>query len=458
MNIMPHFFSSDKAKQPSLLCLRGEDGDVACRVHDPQSTGIFSQRSKWGRKKDAWLAAEKMGNLTAVRGNPGSSMVGPADYFGDLERSDQYFYTIDIKSNGVPIFKEHAVSENEFETSTPERMLSENDITTVKAQWIKGSNKQAMQAKMQEYDNTKVVGGNLFPNSGILEIDGQKEITLSSFNPIGVDLSEFKARLVPNNKPFQITAQRLHVDDEYCAVSYQYDADYVEQEVEAHSGMFLEHHQFAQTMTPLYPDSKGFVTLAKWKDSAKTMLDLIGIEIPFGYTLIIERGCIHGDTSLNGLFLMCMTSDHVSMATADTVFLKNTETKSNIKLKLEGANWPYSQPIQPKPLTPHVVHKANRSQALPLFKQRTRDMDFIFTPTPGYWRLNKEKIIIKSSLIAASACIVAAIPLALTMSPLVSIAVLSVALDFLMLAACYAGKQFFESRTNDVPELTPLII
>jgi hypothetical protein len=110
MPLNPSFFHnpreahSPQMNSPQLLCLRGQEGTLACRVHDPLSTTVFPQRSPLGRLRYGLLSEEKMGNLTAVRGMPGAAMVGPADYFCDLERSDQYLISIDISSEGMPAF------------------------------------------------------------------------------------------------------------------------------------------------------------------------------------------------------------------------------------------------------------------------------------------------------------------------------------------------------------------
>ncbi len=63
-----------------------------------------------GRLRYTLLTEEKMGNLIAVRGVPEAGMQGPADYYCDLERSDQYLISIDISSAGVPSFNKHPLS------------------------------------------------------------------------------------------------------------------------------------------------------------------------------------------------------------------------------------------------------------------------------------------------------------------------------------------------------------
>ncbi len=53
-------------------------------------------------------------------------------------------------------------------------------------------------------------------------------------------------------------------------------------------------------------------------------LELIAVAVPFGFTLLVEPYCIHGDSSLTGLYMMAMTGNHRAMGTADThtVFIK----------------------------------------------------------------------------------------------------------------------------------------
>ncbi|CAM2824024.1 hypothetical protein [Legionella worsleiensis] len=401
--------NAQKGSPPDLLCLKGEAGTLACRVHDPLYAQYLPQHTgPWGRRKYAWLSEEKMNNLVAVRGRPGAGMVGPADYFGDLDRSDLYRYTIDIGANFIPRFTQHPLDEQGTSTPNPVQAVPNDAITRVNAQWFSGFDKETISAKMAEYPSSSVFGGNLFPNSGILEIAGVEDIKLKSFNPVGLDLSPFKARLVPNDKPFQITAEQLHIDDEYCAVTYHYDTDYAEEQVKTGGGAFLEFHQFAQTITPLAPDSCGFVTLAKWNDR-HTQLEMIGVQILYGYTLIVEKRCIHGDTTLDGMFLMCMTSDHVTMATADTVFLKQAETKNNISMTLDRTP---DKPLAPRPLRlmdPLVVYEENKEDDCAQFRSRTRGMSFIFTPTKGYWEVKKQDLGTLGLWLLSGTCMIAAI-------------------------------------------------
>lgn len=414
----PGFFSRQtingqppQAKLLPLLCLRGEKGTVACRVHVPSDAKMLPEQSSWGRLHFSLLSEEKMGNLTAVRGVPGAGMVGPADYFGTLERSDQSFMSININSAGKPTFTQYPL--NQSVGGAPLQKLDPGQLSKVKAQWFSGLNKEGMLQKKKEYKNQRnpLFSESLFPNSGILEIEGSKEIRLKALDPRGIDLSEFKARLVANSEPFQITSERLHVDDEYCAVSYKYDAGYAERQVQHGGGLFLEFHQFAQTITPLHDNSTGFVTLAKWNQT-HTELELIAIQIPYGYTLIIEKDCIHGDTNLNGLFMMCMTSDHISMATADTVFLKHATDKDNINITLEN-NLEQEMVQRAQGVSePLFFYKENRAENFPRFKQRIQQMDIIFTPfNLGYWEVKQDMVNTVTFFVLSGASLFAAITL-----------------------------------------------
>lgn len=403
---------TNDTQSPSLLCLKGQQGTIACRVHDPLLTRIIPQRSRWGRLRYALLSEEKMGNLTAVRGTPGARMLGPGDYFCDLERSDQYLISIDINREGIPAFAQYPLTHPDHSKTTALKALDESVITTVNARWFSGFQKEELRQKLLEYKSKKnpLFSDSLFPNPGLLEIEEGPEITLQRFDPTGIDFSEFKARLVRNDTPFQITKERLYVDDEYCAVSYHYDPGYADRQIKEGGGLFLEHHQFAQTITPLHRDSKGFVTLGKWNDS-RDRLELIAIEIPYGYTLIIEKNCIHGDATLTGQFMMCMTSDHISMATADTVFLKQAATRDNLALTLDA-------PVQTRThrayrtMDPLVCYRENRKQSAALFHQRRQGLNVVFNPfSPGYLDVQQDAIMTAVCFILAGACFVAAITL-----------------------------------------------
>jgi hypothetical protein len=63
----------------------------------------------------------------------------------------------------------------------------------------------------------------------------------------------------------------------------------------------------------------GFAMVGKEEDG---VLELVGVAVPYGYTLLVDSRAIHGDSTMTGLYMMAMTGHHGAMATADTVFMK----------------------------------------------------------------------------------------------------------------------------------------
>ena len=75
-------------------------------------------------------------------------------------------------------------------------------------------------------------------------------------------------------------------------------------------------------------------------------MELVACPIPYGTTLLVDAGCIHGDSTLIGTYSMAMTGNHEAMATADTVYLKNQTTRLNAKVTTS----PIVPPSQSPPL------------------------------------------------------------------------------------------------------------
>jgi hypothetical protein len=101
------------------------------------------------------------------------------------------------------------------------------------------------------------------------------------------------------------------------------------------SGAFIERHEFIQAITPLNKECGGFVILGREvTDSVgRNHLKLVACPVPFGFTLLVDVGSIHGDSTLTGLYMMAMTGNHIAMRTADSVFLKHRETKNNVLVR-----------------------------------------------------------------------------------------------------------------------------
>lgn len=367
-----------------LLLLDGDDGTVACRVYGHLMSATIPRISENWRWESATRSLLRMQNLTAVRGVPGASMVGPVDYLGNLEDPHLYVYT--IENQFPPLFYRQPISDVYEEKSGILKKLDSHLPTVVKARWISGTEEGLIHEKHLEYNVApKHLRQSLFLDPGLLEID-RSVIELTSFDPRDVDFSAFKARLVPNQTPFQITKKELPPKDDYRLVTYLYEPLYADWQIEKGSGLFLEQHRFSQTITPLTPDSRGYVTLARTTERPDE-LELIGVQIPYGYTLIIEEGCIHGDTTLNGFFMMGMTSDHTTMRTADTVFLKYPPTKENVRMVMGGlAEFSIPSPSFMMP-PPYVLYINASEMDRWKFRELTYGQNFIFNPfSREYWK------------------------------------------------------------------------
>lgn len=371
----------DKPKR--LLLLDGDEGSIACRVYGSLMSATIPRISDHWRLESATRSLLRMQNLTAVRGVPGASMIGPVDYLGNLEEPHKYLYT--IVNQFPPIFYRHSIPNGYCEDISGLREIDPNWLTTLKANWISGKKDENIEEKKQEYHvSKKHLRQSLFHDPGLLEID-RSLIELTYFDPRGIDFSPFKARLVPNDTPFHITDKELPSKDDYRIITYLYEPLYADWQTQKGSGLFLEQHRFSQTITPLTSDAKGYVVLAKTTEMPDE-LSLIGIQIPFGYTLIIEDGCIHGDTTLSGFFMMGMTSDHKTMRTADTVFLKYPETKENVKMVMTGIEDEGEMDTSTLAPPPYVLYKNASETDKVNFRKLTKGQNFIFNPfSQAYW-------------------------------------------------------------------------
>ncbi|HSX37811.1 MAG TPA: hypothetical protein VLE95_03160 [Chlamydiales bacterium] len=366
-----------------LLLLDGDDGTVACRVYGHLMSATIPRVSDNWTLESATRSLLRMQNLTAVRGVPGASMVGPVDYLGNLEEPHKYLYT--IKNQFPPLFYRKLIPDGHQENDFELKEFDPHFLTVVKANWISGKEEDVIREKKREYEVTqKHLRQSLFLDPGLLEID-RNLIELRYFDPRGVDLSTFKARLVVNHIPFQITKKKLPSKDDYRLVTYLYEPLYADWQIQNGSGLFLEQHRFSQTITPLTPDSGGYVVLARTNENPDE-LELIGIQIPYSHTLVIEEGCIHGDTTLNGFFMMGMTSDHTTMRTADTVFLKYPQTKENVRMVLMGTeDIPTHHTLFAVP-PPYIIYKNASEADRSKFQQLTYGQNFIFNPfSREYW-------------------------------------------------------------------------
>ena len=368
-----------------LLPLQGESGILCTRVYTSYQTIPYLSTNN--RLECATRSILRLKNLVAVRGIPGAGMIGPCDYYGNLEKPDENLFTFGIEDKTCLLDagdKNCPIKITSLEACRIDELSDfvdiELHIIRVYTTWISGKNVSEV---AKGYANA--FGGTLFDNPGILEV--YSNCPKLSLSPICISsgiLTGFKARIVEDQVPFQITTDKLNESDEYRAVSFQYESGYASRQISHGGGLFLEVHDFAQTITPLDEETNGFVTLGRW-DKRRFRLELIAVKIPFGSTLIIEKGCIHGDTTLVGMYMMCMTSNHLTMKTADTVFLKHFESKENIILTInEDTIEPRNGIVATRPL---VLFDDHTPELMESYRRSTLGWSIIFNPlSKAYWR------------------------------------------------------------------------
>ena len=271
-----------------------------------------------------------------------SSMSGPHHYYGYIDPT---------KAHIIKPSQDNKVLEFYLVDRIPEILNlalipSDKIITIGKYIWINGRiYKELVNLETGNLETDNLETGNLeadslFENPGVLYLE-QRQL---QFNILedgwNYDLSSFRAQLVPNNKPFQFRQDGVklykHAQHKLRVITYYYGKNYVDEylmkarDTSSHrgNGIFIECHEFIQSITPMNEQCGGFVILGR--RSLEGQLDLIGVRIPFGYTLLIEPWAIHGDSTMTGMYMMAMTGNHNAMKTANTVFIKYADDISNI--------------------------------------------------------------------------------------------------------------------------------
>jgi len=321
-----------------------------------------------------------------------ASMSGPHHYLGHIDPRDHVMVHIpqtsmDGKSYkyGLPTYTSYTINTGDnhkliqpsyldLPTHKPKSRIPGEIIYTLpveKWKWISGKDMTSILKKRynvsisddkyykDKYINTAtgtLATDSLFPNPGILEL-GVSEIQLRIINPdpdtndgVEYDFAEFGAQLVRNSQPWQFRQSGIqanpHAQHKLRLITYYYGARYVDDYLMkprktadringCGSGLFIERHEFIQAITPINSDCYGFVILGR---ELKTWtgrivgLELIGVQVPFGWTLLVEPWAIHGNSNLVGLYSMAMTGNHEAMQTVDTVFLKNHNNGANVKV------------------------------------------------------------------------------------------------------------------------------
>ena len=316
--------AATRTETQRLLCLRGDDGTHACRLADGWSTAPGLANSS--RAVLATRTIARLNNIAVFRNVPkdsglSTSMIGPNHYLGVLDDIHKYALTIRYTLGGMPYFVQEPGRSEQPALSNPVPLSCRFSCDS--ALWLSDKLKS----------NKAVIDGQaalLRPEQSLTEdlgllvfVTDDEVISLPQFDARQYDLSPFGARLVKNDQPFRITTA---AEDPMDVVTYHFGPDYANTLVQQGAGLFLETHDFTQIISPVTRDSGGFVTLGRWEERGR--LELIGVRVPYGYSIIISKGAIHGDATFSGSYLMAMTVNHHTMATADVVLLKNKSGKN----------------------------------------------------------------------------------------------------------------------------------
>jgi hypothetical protein len=315
-----------------------------------------------------------MKNLVAVRGTTvGERMYGPTDYYGNLENPHLYRYTVDINDNGIPHVRRRSRSLSPTAVVVIKRRPVETDYLRLRARWQSGV----------QSNN----GESLFPVQGTLILDmdmtGATKLLFPRVDARQLDLSIFLSNLVRNGEPFSLIDQPLPSADYFRLIRYVYEPKYASAQVNNGGGLFLEQHGFAQFITPLSKEAcSGFVVLGHWSNPSLNELNLIAVHIPFGYTLVVHPFAIHGDATLIGPYLMGMTSNHVTMSTADTVFVRDTLDR-NIAFELSPT---FAETNVVTVADDLVIMDDMNEQEVDQFRKRIQTENLIFNPISRAYR------------------------------------------------------------------------
>lgn len=317
-----------------LAFLPGSEGEVGCHLRVGWNTIPVERGDEF--LSSSWRTLLRLKNISLFRGPVEScdlkkNMIGPTNFLGTLTEIDKKAYTIAINECGLPLFSEGdasaALAAKELQRPDKEEIHS---LSKGCWEWKSGKERENRDLIHSFLSDEGI--NTLTPDPGVMLLDC-KEIVLKPFDARSFDLSAFGAKLVKNDEPFTLVAEKEDIMD---VVIYRFGEGYANHVVEEGCGLFLETHNFTQIMTPVTPSAGGFITLGKKSEAGE--LELIGVKVPYGYSIIINKGAIHGDATFTGDYAMAMTVDHTTMRTADVVFLKERESKSNVRIAMPSGD------------------------------------------------------------------------------------------------------------------------
>jgi hypothetical protein len=406
----------DRTDNFRFLCLDGDTGSVHCKIWGIDRSGTIPRISTLSR---VWNCATRsylrMRRLIAVRTSKNnkikmSKMLGPLDYYGDLESpiNKNHSFTIQLlfkPTLSCQVYRWPTINNNIIKPQKPPSLkpIPIAWSTTFDATWESDPLKIDIETEIEiekeiEKEDLKSIkpttpngGESLFSSCGFLWFK-QSHLVLPAL-PISIsdsdvanryDWSAYKCKLVKNDIPFSWPADDSYdgPSDDPRLVRYHYQSNYAKGQLE-HGGLFLERHPFAQSITPMTQECKGFVILGRWVSNEQKQIQLVALKIPYGYTLVISPFAIHGDATLVGDFLMAMTSNHIKMEKADTVFLKYATSVKHSKLSVKNVSVSInddSKTMETKTKINSTTHNNNNTHKHCNHKQNHKQKQLIFQP------------------------------------------------------------------------------
>jgi hypothetical protein len=263
---------------------------------------------------------DNLHNLHIVRGQLNeknqlilsTSMSGPHHYFGFLDPKKRYRLQFDV-TDGFPMFEPEDSTSDMVQSLSSASVYPSLILSQKEFEWIAHNQPSHLDS--------------LFSNPGTFWCSHKNlDIpTLSLSQTLNLHL--FNAELVPQSKSFLFQQDQISkfeaAQHKLRLVTYFFGSNYYQDYCLKNNGVFLEHHDFLQFITPMNQNCGGFIILGRRVEDGS--LELIQITIPFGFILLLNPGAIHGDSTLVGLYLMGMTGNHVAMNTANTVFLRHPD-------------------------------------------------------------------------------------------------------------------------------------
>lgn len=163
-------------------------------------------------------------------------------------------------------------------------------------------------------------GSNVFGASGVVRFNRKTSLQIPFVNALDVTAGlyrDFGVRLIPFGQPLPPMKHKTSF------VTYELGDKFVKKYVHSKSGpgIFLEHHKFTHLLTPATPTTHGPIVVGKVLRNGTTKM--IGVDVPYGYTIIIPGGCLHNDWYVVGKISTTIALDDQ----AKTAFVRGKDSK-----------------------------------------------------------------------------------------------------------------------------------